>query len=536
MRQTHPLDAATIVDALTVGGPADDLALRVVEARRVAALFDHPRLTPARLEFLRTHLMLIDPHATGSLAAPTVDIQLRVEAYRRLVERWETGPVGADALDEGLAALMDGGPASEAKLLALARAFGCHRGTMMAICERVPSISSHVLDTFCAYDKAHELALDLRVDISTVADLVGWDEAARTAAVARLDTAVELGEGPAWLIKRRDALVTLLTRSPATPYGDADDLYAALLIDVEVSPCVETTRVASAIDAIQTYAHRVRMSLEVSAPGAIEPIAIPPSALPADQWVWRRSYRVWEANRRVFLYPENYLEPGVRDDKTPLFEAFEETLSSRDLSETAIEDAYARYLRGFEEVGRLRIGGAYHQKGEDSDVMHLFGVDSQDPPNWYYRRVEDLTAGVTRPERGTRWSYWTPLDLKIPVRDVSPIVYRGRLHVFWVQIATRAFSSEVDNEFAGYLHDVQVYFAVLRPDGAWSAPQRVELASYPRPWRPGIIEDRLDDQDVPRHDIGSAPREAHREPPKATRWSSPSGGGSTCTSTMMMRS
>ena len=37
------------------------------------------------------------------------------------------------------------------------------------------------------------------------------------------------------------------------------------------------------------------------------------------EWEWRKYYRVWEANRKVFLYPENYIEPDLRDDKTPLF-------------------------------------------------------------------------------------------------------------------------------------------------------------------------------------------------------------------------
>jgi hypothetical protein len=27
------------------------------------------------------------------------------------------------------------------------------------------------------------------------------------------------------------------------------------------------------------------------------------------RWQWLRRYRVWEANRKVFLYPENSLEP-----------------------------------------------------------------------------------------------------------------------------------------------------------------------------------------------------------------------------------
>jgi hypothetical protein len=35
-------------------------------------------------------------------------------------------------------------------------------------------------------------------------------------------------------------------------------------------------------------------------------------------WEWLRRYRQWQANRKVFLSPENYLEPELRDDKTPL--------------------------------------------------------------------------------------------------------------------------------------------------------------------------------------------------------------------------
>lgn len=35
------------------------------------------------------------------------------------------------------------------------------------------------------------------------------------------------------------------------------------------------------------------------------------------EWRWTKSYRVWEANRKVFLYPENWVEPELRDDRTP---------------------------------------------------------------------------------------------------------------------------------------------------------------------------------------------------------------------------
>ena len=36
-----------------------------------------------------------------------------------------------------------------------------------------------------------------------------------------------------------------------------------------------------------------------------------PSATEAG-WDWRKRYRVWEANRRLFLYPENWVEPELR--------------------------------------------------------------------------------------------------------------------------------------------------------------------------------------------------------------------------------
>jgi SpoVK/Ycf46/Vps4 family AAA+-type ATPase len=30
------------------------------------------------------------------------------------------------------------------------------------------------------------------------------------------------------------------------------------------------------------------------------------------EWEWRKNYRVWDANRKIFLYPENWIEPDLR--------------------------------------------------------------------------------------------------------------------------------------------------------------------------------------------------------------------------------
>ena len=50
-------------------------------------------------------------------------------------------------------------------------------------------------------------------------------------------------------------------------------------------------------------------------------------------WEWLKKYRVWDANRKIFLYPENWLEPELRDDKSPFFKEIESELLQSDITE-----------------------------------------------------------------------------------------------------------------------------------------------------------------------------------------------------------
>ena len=64
-----------------------------------------------------------------------------------------------------------------------------------------------------------------------------------------------------------------------------------------------------------------------------------------------RNYRVWEANRKVFLYPENYIRPELRIAKTPAFAALESDLrAAQALSLLLVAVAFALlvFLRGRE--------------------------------------------------------------------------------------------------------------------------------------------------------------------------------------------
>ena len=280
--------------------------------------------------------------------------------------------------------------------------------------------------------------------------------------------------------KKRDGLVEYLLYSVRKDFDDPSDLYHYYLLDVELEGCARTSPIVAANSSLQLYVQRVLMNLEQTGEEDEEESEqkahVPPEAIPEDQWAWRKRYRLWEANRKVFLYPENYLEPGLRDNKSPLFERLEEELLSQEINDQNVRQAYARYLRGFEEVANLSIAGAYHETSGDADVLHLFGATSDDPPQYYYRRVEDAKS----PEK-TQWKPWRKIEVQIPTDTVSPIVHQGRLYLFWTRYVTKPRQEFNDgtSEFQGYRHTITVSYTKQRVDGSWVEPQEVTLGENP---------------------------------------------------------
>ena len=57
-----------------------------------------------------------------------------------------------------------------------------------------------------------------------------------------------------------------------------------------------------------------------------------------------RSYYVWEANRKVFLYPENWIESNLRDDKSPFFKELESEILQKDISKQNVSDASYNFV------------------------------------------------------------------------------------------------------------------------------------------------------------------------------------------------
>lgn len=95
-----------------------------------------------------------------------------------------------------------------------------------------------------------------------------------------------------------------------------DSLFEYFLIDVKMGACLETSRIKQAISTIQLFVQRCFYGLE-------EGYGVKSSDLDRERWEWMKHYRTWEANRMVFLYPENWVDPSLRDDKSPFFIEFE---------------------------------------------------------------------------------------------------------------------------------------------------------------------------------------------------------------------
>jgi hypothetical protein len=222
--------------------------------------------------------------------------------------------------------------------------------------------------------------------------------------------------------QQRDALVSYvlhyLSKSPNTAHIDTPNkLYEWFLIDVEMASCTVTSRIRLALSTIQLFVQRCLMNLEPR---------VAASSINAKRWSWMQRYRVWEANRKVFLMPEDWLEPELRDDKSPLYKQLEGDLLSADITDEAAAIALGGYLTGLAEVAKLEIEGMFveeYDSGPADDIVHVVGRTAGARRKYYYRR-----------QSRNAWSAWVPIKLDIEDSPVTPVVWNGRLFVFWLRV------------------------------------------------------------------------------------------------------
>jgi ABC toxin-like protein/neuraminidase-like protein/putative peptidoglycan binding protein len=208
-----------------------------------------------------------------------------------------------------------------------------------------------------------------------------------------------------------------LDRLVTTPRS-ADELLDYFLIDVQMNSRMLTSRIKQAISSVQLFVQRCLLNLEP---------AVSPDEIDPDRWEWMKHYRIWEANRKVFLYPETYIVPELRDDKTPFFKELETELLQNELTDATIETAFSNYLRKLDEVARLDIRAFCRQSTDGDEIYHVFGRTWNPPYTYYYRRGS-YRQGADAGE----WTAWERIDLDIDSEYLIPIVVERRLYLFWV--------------------------------------------------------------------------------------------------------
>lgn len=247
--------------------------------------------------------------------------------------------------------------------------------------------------------------------------------------------------------KKRDALLAYLMHQAKdsdgqTLFPDAIAVYDHFLIDAEMSSCFLTSRIVQANASVQLFIQRLLMNLE-----EYKALADSQDAQRYwREWEWRKKYRVWEANRKVFLYPENWIEAELRDDKSPLFFDLENELMQGELTGELIETACASYLEKLYEVSRLDIRSLYYDK--EPNVLHIIGRTYSDPHIYYYRRREADRS----------WSPWERMDIEIEGDHLIVWVHGGRLYIFWATLAGTTIQGEEGTNPQRYV-DIKLYWS-----------------------------------------------------------------------------
>jgi hypothetical protein len=225
--------------------------------------------------------------------------------------------------------------------------------------------------------------------------------------------------------KKRDALIDYFTHHTVNglTFKDANKLYSHYLLDVEMGSCEVTTRVLQASLSTQLFIQRCLMNLED------EVVADETGDDGWKQWEWMKNYRIWEANRKVFLYPENWIEPELRMDKSHFFRELEDDLMQNEITQPNVENAYLSYLEKLDNVGRLDVSGFYYD--HETYTLHVFARTYDDPHIYYHRKwVEDRY-----------WTPWEKLDLEINATHVVPLVINRRLYLYWPDFKEKAVES-----------------------------------------------------------------------------------------------
>ncbi|MBQ3715298.1 MAG: hypothetical protein IJM92_09490 [Fibrobacter sp.] len=231
---------------------------------------------------------------------------------------------------------------------------------------------------------------------------------------------------------KRNALAAVVcheSQNPATSdyypvaFVDENDIYSYYLFDVKMEPDMAISRTVQAVSCIQLYVQRALMGIEGD---------YTLNDTQKEQWEWMKNYQVWVANRKVFLYPENWIDGDLREDKTPFFKDLEDRLAEIGNDQEALTEALGDYLKKVTDTSEIDIVGACMQNGGVHAgtiyTLHIIGCTRGEPHAYYYRTYE------ATPLYGGYWSPWEEVPVEIDGASIQPAIFGGHLYILWLQV------------------------------------------------------------------------------------------------------
>jgi hypothetical protein len=208
---------------------------------------------------------------------------------------------------------------------------------------------------------------------------------------------------------QRDELITYLVIQPSLrAWGavDADSLFEFFLLDVQMGACMQTSRTKQAISSVQLFVQRCFLGLEKKGAENI--------VLDEERWKWMSKQTVSSANKKVLLWPENWLVSSLRDKKTPVYRDMESTLMQRDVKPENILESFRGYVDGLAQVARLHAVGLYLDNKSLTDagkyVLHCVAMTAGAPYLFFHRTYD---SGLRE------WSPWIRITVDIPTYTVE---------------------------------------------------------------------------------------------------------------------
>jgi peptidoglycan hydrolase-like protein with peptidoglycan-binding domain len=306
-------------------------------------------------------------------------------------------------------------------------------------------------------------------------------------------------------LQTQQPTVTVKDKDGACPQGrnpkywtDTNDLISYFLLDVEMGADQLTSRIKQAMSSVQMFVQRCFLNLEQPRV-QVSPKKGEAQSNPWLQWQYMKSYRLWQAARKILLYPENWIEPELRADKSPFFEELESELAKDEMTDEHAEACFRHYMEKVHEVSRLDVVGVYRELSKDAsdlrDFLHIVARTKADPAIFYYRAFNGIDA---------TWSPWEKIDADITGEHVHPVVYNRKLYLFWLvflekpqktykQPPGKASDQVTDSPEAPKQLEIQLAWTQRKDDG-WTS-KTVSREKLIHPWERPLSSYQL----VPRY-------------------------------------